>query len=60
MLLLDMLLTCRHRLKEMVGSDSSALDIARKEYQLKSRDHARLPVQVSIQIFMDTEYLECR
>jgi hypothetical protein len=44
----------------MVGSDAAALDIARKEYQLKSRDHARLPVQVSIQISMDVEYLKHR
>ncbi|WAO89020.1 Aamy domain-containing protein [Fusarium falciforme] len=32
-------------LNEIVGSDAAALDIARKEYRLKSRDHARLPVQ---------------
>ncbi|RSL72439.1 hypothetical protein CEP53_001099 [Fusarium sp. AF-6] len=32
-------------LKELVGPDAPALDIARKEYQLKSRDHARMPVQ---------------
>lgn len=44
----------------MVGSGSAALDIARKEYQLKSRDHARLPVQVSIQISMGVEYLKHR
>ncbi|KAJ4142805.1 hypothetical protein NW754_010244 [Fusarium falciforme] len=31
--------------QELVGADAAALDIARKEYQLKSRDHARLPVQ---------------
>lgn len=31
----------------MAGTDAAALEIARKEYQLKSRDHARTPVQVS-------------
>lgn len=31
----------------MTGSDAAVLEIARKEYQLKSRDHARTPVQVS-------------
>ncbi|KAM0207971.1 hypothetical protein ACHAQI_007247 [Fusarium lateritium] len=31
--------------KQMAGSDAAALEIARKEYQLKSRDHARTPVQ---------------
>jgi hypothetical protein len=31
----------------MTGADAAALEIARKEYQLKSRDHARTPVQVS-------------
>jgi hypothetical protein len=31
----------------MTGTDAAALEIARKEYQLKSRDHARTPVQVS-------------
>ncbi|KAM0232290.1 hypothetical protein ACHAP5_010781 [Fusarium lateritium] len=29
----------------MAGSDAAVLEIARKEYQLKSRDHARTPVQ---------------
>ncbi|QGI87407.1 hypothetical protein CEK25_002363 [Fusarium fujikuroi] len=32
-------------LKQTPGSDAAVLDIARKEYQLKSRDHARTPVQ---------------
>ncbi|EXK29275.1 trehalose-6-phosphate hydrolase [Fusarium oxysporum f. sp. melonis 26406] len=32
-------------LKQTTGSDAAVLEIARKEYQLKSRDHARTPVQ---------------
>ncbi|CZR44452.1 putative alpha-glucosidase (maltase) [Fusarium proliferatum ET1] len=32
-------------LKQITGSDAAVLEIARKEYQLKSRDHARTPVQ---------------
>ncbi|KAH6951751.1 glycoside hydrolase superfamily [Fusarium avenaceum] len=31
--------------QQMAGTDAAALEIARKEYQLKSRDHARTPVQ---------------
>jgi hypothetical protein len=31
----------------MTGSDAAVLEIARKEYQLKARDNARTPVQVS-------------
>lgn len=38
---------CDRRLQETVGLAAAAREIARKEYQLKSRDHARLPVQVS-------------
>lgn len=34
----------------MTGSDAAVLEIARKEYQLKARDNARTPVQVSSDI----------
>ncbi|KAK6715560.1 hypothetical protein SNK04_006507 [Fusarium graminearum] len=32
-------------LKRTTGSDAKVLELARKEYQLKARDHARTPVQ---------------
>ncbi|KAF5020535.1 hypothetical protein F66182_7434 [Fusarium sp. NRRL 66182] len=32
-------------LKRLAGSDEALLEIARREYRLKSRDHARTPVQ---------------
>jgi glycosidase len=43
------------RLKQTTGSDAAVLEIARKEYQLKSRDHARTPVQVSTNALQDRE-----
>jgi hypothetical protein len=35
-----------HRLTETAAANEPILETARKEYHLKSRDHARTPVQV--------------